>query len=331
MDKGNYWLEFNKKSCDLANNSEYILFTDISSFFENININRLIYDLENIGIENDNKNLLRKCLTTWAAGKEKGIPQGYTTSSILAEVYLDSIDKQLDREGFVHTRFADDIRIFCDSYKEAIESLHFLTTECRTKGLNLQTAKSDIIKKEDAIRIIEGIGPTIKEIDENIRQSLKDEPIYRNNLYKIRKQHEELNLESIFDKYFISNDNFDSTLFHYLIYRLGTPSASEYCVNLLLYRPEETEHILNYFTNLNKNGFDICDIAEDLSRLILIENNNYVIYEYQKFLFLRWIMKNRIISSNIIKHIRKLLNSEFRDPTTERLLYSLFGRKWGFS
>jgi len=314
VNKRNYWLEFNKRSYDLANQSEYVLFTDISAFFENINLNRLIYDLENIGIKKDNKFLLRKCLDTWASDNGKGIPQGYTTSSILAEVYLDSIDKQLDREGFIHTRFADDIRIFCKSHKEAIESLHFLTRECRAKGLNLQSAKSDIITKEKAIKMIEGISPAIDDINKKIRQNLKDEPTYRNNLYKIRKQHKDLNLELVFDKYFISNEiEFNSTLFHYLIYRLGTPSAVEYCTNLLLYKPEETEHILNYFSNLKDMGFDISDIAEDLSLLLLVEND-FVIYDYQKFLFLRWIWKNRIKSIDIIKHIRKLLKSEFKIP-----------------
>lgn len=312
LEYGNPWLTFNEISLDHANNYEYVLFTDISAFFENINIKRLIYDLDNIGIERDNKNLLRKCLFAWAKDKENGIPQGYTTSSILAEVYLDSIDKQLDREGYIHTRFADDMRIFCSSHKNAVEALHFLTRECRKKGLNLQTAKSDIIKKEDAIRMINGINPTINDIDENIKQSLKDVPLYRNDLNQIRIHHENLNLELVFNNYFIQTDynKFNVTLFHYLIYRLGTPVAVEYCFDLILIKPEETKHILNYFSNLKKNGYIIQDIAEDLSGLLL-NNNRFPIYEYQKFLFLKWLWKNNIISKNIMKNIRKLLNSEF--------------------
>ena len=115
-------------------------------------------------------------LNAWAPGKQKGIPQGYTTSSILAEVYLDSIDKNLEREGIEHTRYVDDMRIFCESHSECVNALHLLTRSLREKELNIQTAKSDIHNKDEAINIIEGITPIIDGIDQKIKNKLKSIP-----------------------------------------------------------------------------------------------------------------------------------------------------------
>jgi len=317
LEYGWYWKNFNTKSIELAHEYDYVLITDIAGYFENINIKRLISDLDSLGFEKDAKTVLNDYLNAWAPGKQKGIPQGYTTSSILAEVYLDSIDKNLEREGIEHTRYVDDMRIFCESHSECVNALQLLTRSLREKELNIQTAKSDIHNKDEAINIIEGITPIIDGIDQKIKNKLKSIPEYQITNELIRKE-EGLNLERTFKEYIIDqkSQDFNKTLFHYLINKIKTPMAAYYCLNLLFERPEETKYIFDYFSRLHYENFNMVNVAEQLAKEILLENETQAISEYQKYLFIKWLYTTKIKTDTIISAVRKVINGPISIPAT---------------
>ena len=54
---------------------------------------------------------------------EEGTPQGGPLSPRLANIYLDELDKELDRRGHCYCRYADDCNIYVGSQKAAERAL----------------------------------------------------------------------------------------------------------------------------------------------------------------------------------------------------------------
>jgi RNA-directed DNA polymerase len=46
------------------------------------------------------------------ACRHKGVPQGSPLSPLLANIYLDKLDKELEKRGLSFCRYADDVAIF---------------------------------------------------------------------------------------------------------------------------------------------------------------------------------------------------------------------------
>lgn len=320
----NGWTKFREESLKLIEGKDnYVLFTDVSAFFENIEIQRLMYDLETLDVPKDDRDMLSRCLNRWAEPRGRGIPQGFRPSNILAEVYLNSIDKRLTNEGIVHLRFVDDVRIFCKTEREAIESMHLLTRLYREKGLNIQIAKSEIKNKSDAINEISGVSKIISGLREEIISELQaglelespySAPAELRALIETKKIKIDLKvLIEAFKKYFLHKEiEFDKSLFHFIINRFGAlrnPEAVEYCLELIEKRPEETKFILNYFSNLPNH---LNNIAKCLANILM---NDSLIYEYQKFLFVKWFWDMRIKTDLVLCVIRNLVKKTSLENT----------------
>ena len=166
------WRERSLKKLTKA--TRYVVFTDISGFYENIDLPRLNSDLRSVGIDEEYLHVLMECLRRWSRPREKGIPQGYSGSDILAKLYLNRLDKGLRTAGFAHLRYVDDIRIFCKTNLEAKRALLKLNQLLRNSGLNLQTAKTLILRREHAREKIDGVKPTIDAIQEQLAEELRD-------------------------------------------------------------------------------------------------------------------------------------------------------------
>ena len=68
---------------------------------------------------------------------EEGTPQGGPLSPLLANIYLDKLDKELDKRGHAYVRYADDCNIYVASERAAQNALESLTTWIR-KHLRLE-------------------------------------------------------------------------------------------------------------------------------------------------------------------------------------------------
>ncbi len=80
----------------------HVIMTDISGYYENINIMTLMSDLKIALVDNDIVNLLSDCLNRWAQSMDRGIPQGYAPSDLLGKLYLNSVDLNLRAMGYDH-------------------------------------------------------------------------------------------------------------------------------------------------------------------------------------------------------------------------------------
>lgn len=118
--------------------------TDIVGFFEQIPHDRLESRLLSMGVRADVAAEIRAILR-WTAGGNRGIPQGTDASSVLANIYLDPLDRALLSAGYTrYFRYVDDIWIFCRDEPDARRALQIAEREVRDLQLLLQSAKTRI-------------------------------------------------------------------------------------------------------------------------------------------------------------------------------------------
>jgi hypothetical protein len=330
------WDNFREKSLSFVDSGyDWVVFADISAYFENISIGRLMSDLNAMRLSNETRDALSCCLNRWAEPKARGIPQGSRCSFILGEVYLNSVDKRLKNRQMKFCRYVDDIRIFCQSKREAVAALHSLTILLREKELNLQTAKSFIKHADEAREQIDNVAPVIASVEEDLRQELRhilshDVP-YATPLY-IEEGMAAIDREAIelpavreaFDEYIVKKGaGFNKSLFHYCIRRLGASKDSHavrFCISVVLERPEEFAHMLPYFSKMTDERLAIAE------RLIDVFSGDEVVLDRHYFLLLRWIFKEQLTSDKIIGVCRELGFRAAVDMYTKHYAWAILGR-----
>lgn len=184
------WLQFNKKiETELNDINPILLVTDLTNFFENINVGLLINDLKEtilpdlkLSAENEKEckkvlEILSKLLKTWTVPHtQRGISQNRNPSSFLANIYLSSIDHEMLSSGYNYYRYMDDIRFTCSNRFQARKKLKHLISELRKKGLNVNSKKTQILDKniaDDQVKITEFLpnpDRTIEGIDSHMKR-----------------------------------------------------------------------------------------------------------------------------------------------------------------
>src|SRR5208337_4961532 len=80
----------------------------------------------------------------------RGLPVGPAASIVLAEACLNDVDMFIIRRGLAHTRYVDDIRIFCRNYRDAMWTLYELTDYLYTAHrLALNASKTRIMTRKN--------------------------------------------------------------------------------------------------------------------------------------------------------------------------------------
>ena len=119
----------------------WILKTDIKSFYESIDRDRLIDKLKNDTILSFHSlQVLNKIFLNSTLAESTGLPRGMSISSTLSEIYMRKFDNWIKTsEGvFYYARFVDDIIIFSFS-KEKLELIRSnLNTQLKVLDLNLE-------------------------------------------------------------------------------------------------------------------------------------------------------------------------------------------------
>jgi group II intron reverse transcriptase/maturase len=111
----------------------YVVDLDLKSYFDNVNHDLLIKFLGNYISEPWVLHLIRKFLTSGVMNGQlfeksvKGTPQGGNISPLLANVYLNELDKELTRRGHKFVRYADDCNIYVKSKRAGERVLKSIT------------------------------------------------------------------------------------------------------------------------------------------------------------------------------------------------------------
>jgi hypothetical protein len=305
------WDEWRTKSLEKLEASQFVVLADIAGFYENIDLQRLNSDLKSFCSKEALLNLLMKLLNRWAQPRAKGIPQGFSASDILAKIYLNPVDRALGNAGFSHLRFVDDFRIFCKSRLDAKRGLLLLNDWMRMRGLNLQSAKTKIVRADEARHVIDGVTPLINAIQKELDKELLDEFAETSTvtlavLQAIFDQNPSSPRPEVLERAFTDNfgggsERFNKGLLHYLLNRLGKVKsrvAIGYAVELLQQRPEETDAALRYLSDVG---------ADDSvkNEMIVYISSPEAIYDYQVFQILTWFNQHPPLPAALLSPCRE--------------------------
>ena len=111
-----------RKALEYVNDGcEWIVDFDIEKFFDTVNHDKLISILRERVKDDKTLHLIREYLKAGVMENgvktktEEGVPQGGPLSPILANIYLDKLDKELETRNLRFVRYADDFVIFVKS------------------------------------------------------------------------------------------------------------------------------------------------------------------------------------------------------------------------
>ncbi len=76
---------------------------------------------------------------------ESGTPQGAVISPLLANIYLNKLDHEMNLKGYEMIRYADDTVILCSTEEEANKALTLMKAKIEEKGLTLHPEKTRIV------------------------------------------------------------------------------------------------------------------------------------------------------------------------------------------
>jgi hypothetical protein len=223
-------------------------------------------------------------------------------------------------DGYRHLRYVDDIRIFCRSKIEAKRAILSLSRHIHTRGLNLQSAKTEILSASDAFKKFDGVKPTVegiqKELMTEIQMEIAEEGPYPDTpaIDRLLRKYKELPsavLERTFEEYFAASNPapFNKTLFHYLLNRIAKAKsrvAVNYCLDALRERPEETSYILKYFSEIGPSLPDVNSIVEYLI-------SPMAIYDFQCYQLLKWFSEENLKEDRVLKYSRQVMKDLGRD------------------
>ncbi len=141
----------NRTTSYIDQGNVWIFKTDIKDFFESINHYKLLRILERHIEDKNIINLITTFIKTGGFQKEtfqahnKGVHQGDILSPLLSNIYLDLMDKFLQRNDINFIRFADDFAMFFDEKDKAIKFKPKLINMLKTIDLSLNLDKTNIV------------------------------------------------------------------------------------------------------------------------------------------------------------------------------------------
>lgn len=108
---------------------DWVVDLDIAKFFDHVNHDILMDRVAKVIRDKRVLHLIGKYLRRGAMvdglveASVEGTPQGGPLSPLLANIYLDALDKELDRRGHCYCRYADDCNIYVGSQQAAERTL----------------------------------------------------------------------------------------------------------------------------------------------------------------------------------------------------------------
>ena len=127
-----------------------VLDFDLRAYFDNVRHDRL---LEKVAQRVDDADIMHLLKIMLKASGKKGVPQGGVLSPLLSNLYLNEVDKMLERAREVtrngkytyveYARFADDLVVLIDAYKRHDWLIGAVTKRLREEFAKLQVEIND--------------------------------------------------------------------------------------------------------------------------------------------------------------------------------------------
>lgn len=133
----------------------YVVDADIKRYFDTIPHERLLARMAERIADGRVMEILRQMLERgvlenrkWT-DSETGTPQGGVISPLLANVYLNPLDHEMQRAGHALVRYADDLVNLCSTREEAEAAYAMLKTWVEAQGLSLHPEKTRIVNMNE--------------------------------------------------------------------------------------------------------------------------------------------------------------------------------------
>ncbi|MCF1602898.1 group II intron reverse transcriptase/maturase [Tetragenococcus halophilus] len=132
---------------------EWVIDMDIEKYFDTVHHDKLISTLREQVKDRETLHLIRVFLKAgimengFVSPNETGVPQGGPLSPVLANIYLDKLDKELETRGLHFVRYADDTDIFVKSEMAANRVMKSMTDWIERKlFLQVNATKTKVVR-----------------------------------------------------------------------------------------------------------------------------------------------------------------------------------------
>jgi len=155
----------------------YVFKTDIAAYYQYIDHERLVDEV--VAQTGDDLavsvavNLLHHVM-----GRNYGLPQLSRSSDVLAEIYIEPMRRNLVRGSFAVFRFADDFRIACRTYEEALSAWEASDGAARELGLVLNESKTSTPSRSRYANSLTAVHDRERELFDELEVEGLDEPEY---------------------------------------------------------------------------------------------------------------------------------------------------------
>ena len=179
-------LEVVRKACN--NKGYYVVDADIEKFFDNVNQDKLITLIE---LRISDRRIL-KLIRQWLKSgvlygnileiSELGTSQGSVISPLLANIYLNTLDRLWEKYGLIHgilVRYADDTVIICKNKKSANHALTLLQYIMGKLDLKLHPVKTKIVCMWDGKEGFDFLGMHHRRMTTETRQGRTFQETYQ--------------------------------------------------------------------------------------------------------------------------------------------------------
>ncbi len=289
----NNWIKFDDKCREIYTSGyNHVVAADLTGYYENISLaelkKRIFNYLPDVDENNKIVGVLIKLLNTWSDERVSGygLPQGPPASSFLADIYLDYVDRQMEKYKNYY-RYMDDFKIFCQTEIEAKKALKDLIIALRMIKLNINAKKTRIISGKDIDKgLFDPLKPSLNVIEAILKGKNKEQI---NTIIPAA-------LIKIFESSFL-DDPFEKTHLNFSLYRLGVLQSSDIKIDTnkvitlirdnFVAKPHHTG-LFCFFLTLFPANKDIFDF------LILFLQSEHNIYEWQEIKVLQSLLRFKV-------------------------------------
>jgi reverse transcriptase-like protein len=156
---------------------KYVLKTDVAAYYQYVDHERLVDEVVS-QTGDDLAVTMAVDLLRETTGRAYGLPQLSPVSDVLAEIYIEPMRRALFRRDLPVARFADDFRIACRSYEEALLAWEWADEAARELGLVLNESKTSTPRRSRYEQSLTAVQDQERELFDELDVEDLDEPEY---------------------------------------------------------------------------------------------------------------------------------------------------------
>ena len=229
---------------------------DMKSFFDEVNHDRLMYQLSTKIEDKTLLRLIRKYLQSGILSgglisqRLKGTPQGSPLSPLLSNIVLDELDTELEKRGHCFVRYADDFSIYVRSKKAGERVKESISTFITNKlKLKINEEKSVVCDVDKAVLL----GHTILK-DGNLTIAKDNVERFKASIRKITKRNRGVSFEQIISELNPKLRGWFNYFKHTMSKRLFRDLDAWIRRKLRCFRIKQTKRVIGLVRFLKKQG-----------------------------------------------------------------------------